>query len=203
MLNKPWIYLLRHGDIESQDRKRFIGQTELPLSAKGREQALFWRDRWSSKPFARVYCSDLTRSQETAEIIVGEQQHSIEIMPELREVFLGEWEGLSVDEVNSRFPGEWERRGLSIDEYRPSGGESFADLSDRVRPVFDGVVAKHERPILIVGHAGINRVILCHVLGMPLRNLFRLGQDYGCVNIFESEGGGLRVRAMNLHPELV
>lgn len=202
MPNKQWIYLLRHGDIESRGRKRFIGQTELPLSAKGREQALFWRDRWGSQPFARVYCSDLIRSQETAEIIVGDRRECMEIRPELRELFLGEWEGLSVDEVNRRFPGEWERRGLSIDTYRPSGGESFADVSARVTPVFDEIVSKPERPVLIVGHAGVNRVILCHVLGMPLSNLFRLGQDYGCVNIFESAGGGLRLQAMNVRSAL-
>jgi alpha-ribazole phosphatase len=202
MLNKSRIYLLRHGDIESEDRKRFIGQTELPLSAKGREQAIFWRDRWGSQSFGRVCCSDLKRSQETAEIIVGDRRECIEIRSELREIFLGEWEGVSVDEVKRRFPGEWERRGLSIDKYRPAGGESFADLSARVTPVFDGIVAKPERPLLIVGHAGVNRVILCHVLGMPLRNLFRLGQDYGCVNIFESAGRGLQVRSMNGCPDL-
>jgi alpha-ribazole phosphatase len=200
MLNKPWVYLLRHGDIGLQSQKRFIGQTELPLSPRGREQALWWRNQWASQSCARVYCSDLSRSQHTAELIVGTQRDRIEIKPQLREIYLGEWEGLSADEVKLRFPGEWDRRGLNIAEYRPSGGESFADLYARVTPAIDAIVAQPERPVLIVGHAGVNRVILCHVLGMPLKNLFRLGQDYGCVNIFESTGRGLRLRAMNVCP---
>ncbi len=142
------------------------------------------------------------RSQHTAELIVGERRECIDIKPQLREIYLGEWEGLSVDEVNSRFPGEWQRRGSNIDEYRPAGGESFANLSARVTPVFDEIMAKSERPVLIVGHAGVNRTILCHVLGMPLRNLFRLSQDYGCMNIFQPTDGGLRLRAMNWFPDL-
>jgi alpha-ribazole phosphatase len=202
MLNKQLVYLLRHGDIGAQEQKRFIGQIDLPLSPRGREQALWWRNQWASQSFARVYCSELSRSLHTAELIVGDQSDCIEIRPQLREISLGEWEGLSVEEVNRRFPGEWRRRGSSIDEYRPPGGESFSDLSSRVTPLFDEIEALAERPVLIVGHAGVNRVILCHALGIPLRNLFRLSQDYAGLNIFESTGGDLRLRKMNMCPDL-
>jgi broad specificity phosphatase PhoE len=202
MLNSRWIYLLRHGDIDSLNRRRFIGQTELPLSSRGREQALWWRDRWASEAFVRVYCSDLERSKRTAELIVGNRLDLMEVRPELREIYLGEWEGLTVDEVNLRYPGEWRRRGTCIDEYRPPGGESFADLSSRVTPLLDEIAAQPARPILMVGHAGVNRVILCHVLGMPLKNLFRLSQDPCCLNIFESKSDELRLRAMNVCPDL-
>lgn len=202
MLIKPSVYLLRHGDIGTREQKRFIGQIDLPLSPIGKEQALWWRKQWAAQAFVRVYCSDLSRSLHTAELIVGNQFNCIEVRPQLREISLGDWEGLSVEEVQLRFPGEWHRRGSNIDEYRPPGGESFSDLSSRVTPVFDEIVAQPERPVLIVGHAGVNRVILCHALGIPLRNLFRLGQDYGCLNIFGSAGGDVRLRTMNMCPDL-
>ncbi len=202
MLNKPWVYLLRHGDIGPQGRKRFIGQTDLPLSPRGDEQALWWRKQWAYQSFARVYCSDLLRSRRTAELILNDQLERIEIQPLLREISLGEWEGLSVEEVDRRFPGEWSRRGSNIDGYRPPGGESFADLYSRVTPVFDEIVAQPERPALIIGHAGVNRALLCHALGMPLRNLFRLRQDYGGLSVFESTGREVRLQAMNMCPDL-
>jgi probable phosphoglycerate mutase len=52
----------------------------------------------------------------------------------------------------------------------------------------------------VVGHAGVNRVLLCHLLGMPLGNLFRLGQDYGCCNLLRRWNGFCSVRAVNLRP---
>ena len=51
--------------------------------------------------------------------------------------------------------------------------------------------------LLLVCHAGVNRVILCHLLGMPLANLFRIGQDSGCLNIIEKNRQGFQVAAMN------
>ena len=55
--------------------------------------------------------------------------------------------------------------------------------------------------MLIVGHAGVSRAILCHLLGIPLANLFRLGQDYGSLSIIDNEKGEMRLVAMNLTPE--
>jgi probable phosphoglycerate mutase len=51
--------------------------------------------------------------------------------------------------------------------------------------------------ILIVGHAGINRLLLCHMLGMPIENLFRFSQDYACINIIVYERGQYCVKLLN------
>jgi probable phosphoglycerate mutase len=92
-------------------------------------------------------------------------------------------------------------RGENLESYRPPGGESFSDLASRVVPVFGSIVKNAEGGnLLIVAHAGVNRVILCHGLGMPLANLFRICQDYGCMNILELSGGSLRLKAMNILP---
>nr|MBC8393812.1 histidine phosphatase family protein [Deltaproteobacteria bacterium] len=56
--------------------------------------------------------------------------------------------------------------------------------------------------VLIVAHAGVNRVILCHILGMPLANLFRLGQDYGGLNIIDGKNNSMYVKAMNVQPSM-
>jgi broad specificity phosphatase PhoE len=52
--------------------------------------------------------------------------------------------------------------------------------------------------VLVVGHAGVNRVIICELLGMPIENIFRLRQDYGCLNVLESAGTGWTVRRVNI-----
>lgn len=197
------IYLLRHGSIQHGDKKRLIGQTDLPLSETGLEQARWWRTTLDVGRMQRVYCSDLVRSRQTAEILCEDENCVLAIRPELREINLGLWDGLRPEEVKERFPGEWDKRGRDFEHYRPPCGESFACLRDRVVPVLEQVASGHDQQVIIVGHAGVNRVILCHGLGMPLNHLFRLGQDYGALNIIEYTEGTWRVSLMNLRPPAV
>jgi alpha-ribazole phosphatase len=196
------IYLLRHGEIDPSGTKRYVGQVDLPLTQKGEFQAQWWRKTLTNFPLDLIYCSDLMRSRETAQIIAETRQVRIQVMFQLREIDLGEWDGLSVEEVKNRFPEEWQRRGQDLVTYRPPGGENFADMHARVVPLFEHIVQDHrEGNVLIVGHSGVNRVILCHLLGIPLAHLFRLGQDYGSLSIIDNEKKEMRLIAMNLTPE--
>ncbi len=198
---KCTVYLLRHGDTRTDAVRRYIGRTDVPLSETGNRQAGWWREELASRHFKRVICSDLRRTCETAGIIAEGRYVAVETWPELREIDLGKWDGLSQDEVRRRFPGDYERRGLNPAGFRPENGESFFDVSCRVMPVFEKIVSSTaEGNILMVGHAGVNRVILSFLLEMPLSNLFRLGQDFGCLNVIEFSNGQVRIRSMNLVP---
>ena len=106
--------------------------------------------------------------------------------------------GSPAAEAQARFPAEWQRREKDLVTFRPPGGESFRDLAVRIEPVFNQMVQAPEGDILIVAHAGVNRVILCRVLGMDLANLFRLGQDYGSLNLLEPKKDEWRLVAMNI-----
>jgi broad specificity phosphatase PhoE len=193
------IYLLRHGEVEHYYRGRLVGQVDALLTDKGLHQAQSWGKALSDVQFRGIFCSDLTRAIRTAEIIAGGSQSLIKVLPQLREINLGEWDGLTHDEVKMRSLEGWDSRGRDLAGYRPPGGESFLDLSSRIIPVFEEIVFQTEGKILIVGHAGVNRTILCHVLGMPLVNLLRICQDYACLNIIERSEGSFRLRIMNVH----
>lgn len=195
------VYLLRHGEARPDMVRRYIGWTDVPLNENGRRQANWWRRKLSDIPFSRVISSDLVRTRETARIIGEGRNCPVERFPELREINLGSWEGLPMAEVRRLNPGEYVQRGENPASYRPEGGESFADLQKRVVAVFDRITAGAAGGnILLAGHAGVNRVLLCHLLGMPLSNLFRLGQDYGCLNIISCGADGIRLCAMNIPP---
>ena len=198
--NTGTLYLMCHGDSRQDDVKRYIGQTDLVLNERGIEQARYWQGKLSSVSFYRIYCSDLVRSLETARIIAQDREVQVCSLSELREINLGAWEGLSVTEVRQRFPGEYERRGENFPDYRPRNGERFSDLRRRVVPVFERIAGEMEGHVLIVGHAGVNRTILCHVLGMPLANLFRLEQQPGSLSILVRKGNALRLRGINILP---
>lgn len=193
------IYLLRHGDIESGGRKRFIGQTDVPLTQKGRAQAAMWQEMFETKRLDMIYTSNLARCADTARTIAGCRSVPVKPVPEFREIHLGKLEGLAMDDVRKQLPDEWKQRGENMTTYRPDGGESFEDLKRRVVPVFDAIAGKHEGDILIVAHAGVNRIILCHILGIPLSNLFRIEQSYGCLNILEAFENTYRVTGLNLN----
>jgi probable phosphoglycerate mutase len=192
------IYLLRHGEVEGDAERRFIGQSDPPLSGEGRHHARAWHKIFASIEWEAVLCSDLQRSEETARMIAGARQAAVCTMPKFREIHLGQWEGLSMAYVRRHFPEQWRRRGDDLAKYQPPGGESFKDLQERVVPAFEAVSAQLKGHGLIVAHAGVNRVILCHLLGMPLSNLFRLGQDYGALNIIDYGINTSRVLAINL-----
>ena len=198
--NMDTLYLMCHGDSRQDDVKRYIGQTDLPLNGRGIEQAKYWQRKLSSVSFYGIYCSDLVRSLETARIIAQDREVQVCALPELREIRLGAWEGLSVTEVRQRFPGEYEKRGENFPDYRPPNGESFSELRRRIVPVFERIVSEVEGNVLIVGHAGVNRTILCHVLGMPLENLFRLEQQWGSLSILVRKGNAFRLRGINILP---
>jgi probable phosphoglycerate mutase len=192
------IYLLRHGEIESDGILRFLGQTDVRLSPRGFEQARMWRDAFAETHFDAIYASNLSRCAETARIIAANTENDVCLLPELREIHLGKLEGLAMNDVRERFRDEWEARGKDIVGYVPEGGESFSTLQQRVLPVFLNVFTRHPGNILMVTHAGVNRVILCHILGMPLSNLFRIEQSYGCLNLLESSGVSFRLIGINL-----
>ncbi len=194
------IFLMRHGDSRKDCVKRYIGQSDDPLNDRGRAQAEWWRAKLSSIRFSRVFCSNLARSMQTSGIIMAGRENLVTPLEGLREISMGDWEGLAMADVRARQPAEYTERGMNPDSHRPPGGESFADLLNRVVPVFRDISGREEGTVLVVGHAGVNRAILSHVLGMPLQNLFLIGQDYCCLNILGRGGGPIRVDAVNLPP---
>lgn len=192
------IYIVRHGAIQSSSEpKRFIGQTDLPLNAEGVKQAMELAEVLRHVPFSAVFCSSLKRSVSTAQIIAG--PHSLPFIqePELREIALGGWEGLTFDDVRTRHPEDFRQRGIDVVNFRPPGGESFLDCTLRVLPAFYRILNSTRGTILIVGHAGVNRIILTQALGRPLETLFEIGQEYGCINVLSYRFPKLEAKLFN------
>ena len=190
------IYLIRHGEIPQSAPRRFVGQTDLPLTDRGRAQREAVAAFLQGRGVGRLLCSPLSRCMESARIVGAALGLEPEVVPDLREICLGSWEGLTVEEVRERFPGRYEARGRNIAGFRPPGGESFADLQRRAWPAFE-TASESPVPLAIVAHGGVNRVLLCRILGMPLEHLLRLDQDYACTNILHADDGGWRLAVMN------
>ena len=166
----------------------------------GRRHAQYWREWLSEVPIAHIISSDLSRCMETARILCADRPIIVEPLAGLREINLGGWEGLTFRRVKERWPEAFRQRGTEMARFRPPGGESFLDLQQRVVPVFEQAVDQAGGSLLMVAHAGVNRMILCHLLGMPPENLFRIAQDDGAMNLIGRHAHGYRVQAINLRP---
>lgn len=185
----PVLHLLRHGTLPPNPERRFIGQQDIPLSEKGRREALFWHDEFSTVSLAGVWTSDLSRCRETTSIILDSRSIPVHIDAAFREISLGAWEGLTKTEVESRFPGGLDARGCDFWKHVPCGGESFAMLSRRVMNALcrclSGLGPQDEA--LLVAHAGVNRMILMHHMALSMKDFFSIPQPCAsCTSLFVS-----------------
>ncbi len=197
------LYLIRHGAIDATQEKRFVGQIDPPLSPDGRKQSERQGRQLANVPFSKVWCSDLKRAYETAAIVCRNRGLNLQPAPELREINLGQWDGVAMSQIREQFPDLWQARGEDIGHIRPPGAESFADLQQRVVPFIRRIAAQSAGNTLIVTHAGVIRVLLCQVLEMPLSHLFRIHLDYGGITLIKDINGMSQVMAVNLSPALL
>lgn len=198
-MGQKTIYLLRHGKPELVDeQRRFIGQVDLKLCDEGYRQAQKLGEKLQSRKIDAVFCSDLKRSVETAQPIAASHNLESIVLPQLREINLGKWDGVTFSEIARIYPKEFRQRGNDIAYFRPPGGESFSDCNTRALAAFQEIRGTHYENMVIVGHAGVNRLLLCHILGMPLNNLFRITQDYACMNVIAATETSYQVKYLNM-----
>ena len=165
------LYLIRHGETAWNAQSRLQGQTEIPLAPTGREQARQLAAHWASDPppFTHCYSSDLSRAQETAQILLDSLPSSPHLQTDtrLRERNFGVWEGLTPQERSVKF-GEIDTRDC------PEGGEFWEDVWARMLDFLQDLWQKHapqDATILIVGHGGSLRCLLAYAAGLPVQQL--------------------------------
>jgi len=193
------VYLVRHGQVVGYENFPVYGHTDVDLTQVGRLQTEYLAERLRLAHIRTIYCSDLKRSAIGAQIIARYHDVPIHVLPEFREVYFGDWEGLSLQEIHEQFPGELEKRKEALINFRaPGNGESVAHLSERIMACYRRILEQQKgHDFLIVGHGAVNRVILCEALGLDLARMFSLHQDYGCLNIIDYFSDSTLVRLIN------
>jgi len=101
----------------------------------------------------------------------------------LRERHFGQWEGMSFDEIAAKWPDAFSAWAGNPLKYSPMGGESTQEVHDRLMPVVDTLIGGPHERVAIVAHGGVNRIMLCKWMGVPLENVFRVEQDFACINV--------------------
>ncbi len=185
------VFLVRHGQTEWNAQRRYQGRSDSPLTPLGQDQMRRLAAALAQEPVAAVYSSPLERCRWGAERIAA--PHGLEpiLEPDLVELNHGILDGLRVDEMEERVGALVRRWWQDPDRVRLPGGESLAEARGRAMRAFRRIVAEHpDQTVVVVSHAGINRLILLTLLGAPLRSYFRLQQHNGAVNLIEATSPG-------------
>ncbi len=191
MPSKTRIYLVRHGEVAGSEVFRYNGQADVPLTSRGIEQYRSLVKRLRDKPIAACYSSDLSRCVHGAEMLCAGLGIKPVLKRELRELSFGEWEGQTWTELAEKYPDEWQARMQDYVNYRVPGGENLLDLARRVIPEIRKITAGHpDEEVLVVAHGGVNRIILLDAVGAPFTSIFRIDQDFGCLNMIDYYADG-------------
>jgi len=171
--------LIRHG--EPVGGTRYRGHTDDPLSETG------WTQMRTAvqdhKPWDVIVASPLLRCAEFANEVAERHKLPVHKDERFKEIFFGPWEGKTPDELEKEDKTCLQRFWSDPVNNMPPGAESIAEFEQRVLAAWDDMVQQHNgKHILLVGHGGMMRVILSHVLGMPRDHMFRLSVKYAAIS---------------------
>jgi alpha-ribazole phosphatase len=197
------IWLVRHGQTELNKARRYQGTTDAALTAFGMRQANALAERLRRMPFRVAIVSPSQRAKITAETILGDRDAPILADPRWAETNHGRWEGLTYAEVCARYPREAIERFADTLHGKPAGGESLAEVAQRVGKGWRELLQEYPGGrVLVVTHATPIQLVLCALSGMPAALHSRWSVDLGSVTSIDVYGGGPIIRMVNEVPRL-
>jgi len=186
-------YLVRHAQTAWNSENRIQGQSDLPLSAVGEQQAQCLAARFASRHLHTIVTSALQRSHQTAQRIALGNGHGLSPLIEhgLAEMHLGAWEGLTPEEIDARFQGAYRHWRLRPSAVAIQDAEPLDAFRARVRHAFGKVLASlEEGEHVVVAHGGVIAAVLAEILGADYDLLIRrLRLDNGGITALECGAG--------------
>jgi len=194
------IYLVRHGDPDFPDGiKLCIGTTDIALGPLGRMRGALAGAELASAGLSGVFSSPLSRACQTA----GYISPGFSFLEDFREAYEGDWEGLPFDEIRSRWPELYSRRG-SDPGLLPPGSEPYGSRSSRFSSGLSLALESTSGDIAAVSHSGVIKAFLGGVMNISAREFMALPLPYGSVTEIWENGGVFSVVSVGIvpHPTL-
>ena len=177
------VYLIRHAKPETGGRRMCIGTADLPVGILGQLQSVILSEYMQERKTAQVFCSDLQRSIQTAEYL---NPNPI-IIPGLREMHAGDWDGLDFEEIQKRWPELYKKRGSDPNIPIP-GAEDVEEGQRRFLRAVHSALEQSTGDIAIVTHITVIQSLICHVLGIPPTQCRQFRLDYCSVTQLYYDG---------------
>ena len=193
------IFLIRHGQTRWNVEGRYQGDHDIELNSTGIRQAKLAARYLSRVNFSNIYSSPLKRTMETARIINGRRALEVKVKQGLREISFGKWEGMKFNQINTTYHSDYQKWLKDPYNNRPTGGESFKELTDRTTVVIDEILGENQdgSSIAVVAHGGVILSLLVHWLQIPLDRWKSIIQRQGAINIAVIDKGFPYISAIN------
>lgn len=194
------IFIIRHGESVWNREQRVQGREDPGLSVAGRKQARAAAKRLKKEGIKTVYSSDLKRAAQTAKIIAGASRAKLVLMPELEEMILGAWQGMTIDEVKKRFPKSYAAWKKAPSKARIPGWEGVPNFTARVRRVFRSIIGKGgaSHDVCIVAHWGVIAAYFSLVMKTDFDRFFKSVRIDNCsINKVSYKNGKAIIQCIN------
>ncbi|MGD0488652.1 MAG: histidine phosphatase family protein [Syntrophorhabdales bacterium] len=180
------IYLVRHGETQWNKEEVFRGRKDIPLNETGRRQAEQGGAYFRGIPVKRIISSPLARAVETAAGISAATGVPVERMEELTDINFGIWEGLSLKEVEERYPAAFALWGTSPEKLRIADGETLAEVRERISRGLTRL-AGLAGAVAIVTHRAICKILVLSLLHMGNEHFWAIKYDPGSITLLEGD----------------
>ena len=195
------VFLARHGATANNLAVpiRLQGNTlNGPLAPVGVEQATALGEALRTTSVDAVYSSTMLRARQTADLVAAPHRLMSQPIEGLHEISVGQWEGLSWAEIQTRYPNEFQAFFDNPAKVPYLGGECYLDVLARARPAFEALIQQHAgQTIVLVTHNVVNRVLVADFLGLPLDRAKFLHQSNCGFNEIRCRPGIIDVRSVN------
>ncbi len=200
------IYLIRHGETQTNRDRLALGRLDPSLSDLGERQAQCLADCLAVTlgllgRVDAIYTSPLQRARQTAAVISDRLSLApATVLDGLTEMDVGEMDGLSGQQMRERHP-EFLRDWFTdaAGELKMPGGESLADVQERAWPEIEHIRDSHgqEATAIAVSHNFVLHTLVCRVLGMPLAEFRRFQQDLASITSIDFRGPRVLLTQLN------
>lgn len=190
------LVLLRHGESQWNLENRFTGWIDVPLSAKGIEEAQAAGKKLAAYRFTRAFTSVLSRAEETLRLVleaIGQSDIPIERDKALNERMYGDLQGLNKAETAKKFGDEQVKIWRRSYDVRPPGGESLKDTADRVLPYYERRIKpclQKGETILIAAHGNSLRALVMELDRLTKEEVLELNIPTGAPLLYEFDEQG-------------
>lgn len=191
------LILVRHGETDWNNERRWQGQLDVPLNDTGEWQARQVGQALADEPIARLVSSDLQRAQTTATAIAAACDLTILTDARLREIGFGSWEGLSIDQIMEQDGDAYRRWRENPSAHAPIGGETLDVTGQRVLSLWQEIREIDAGTIVVVSHGGTLRILLSHLLQLPPQSFWQLELDNASLSTIKINQTGNTLISLN------
>jgi broad specificity phosphatase PhoE len=191
--------LVRHGETEWNKLGRFQGHTDISLNERGFSQAKETANAAAEWGHCAIYSSPLIRTVQVAEEIAKVTSMAVSKQPGLKELGLGDLEGVTGEEMRDKWPEVFSVWGSNPEKVSMPNGESLAQLRERCWQAILDIEQKHsdDDSVVVISHNFAIRSIVGELLGVPLEYFHRMSLNLASVCTFDSDERGRRLTGYN------